>query len=115
MVKLTQVKDLETARQVIRLLEAENEKLHQRLQELVTENARLKGQDSSAQLQQELTHLQEQLALLKQSLFGASSEKRPKPAPQPPASEVSPSGPPPAEQRPAPAQPSVGHGPRAQP
>src|SRR5512143_3451565 len=32
MTRLTQVTDLETARQVIRLLEAENERLHQRLQ-----------------------------------------------------------------------------------
>jgi transposase len=115
MVKLTQVKDLETARQVIRLLEAENEKLHQRLQELVAENARLKGQEASEQLQQELAHLQEQLALLQQSLFGASSEKRKKPVPQPPAPEVSPPGEPSPEQRPLPPQPSVGHGPRAQP
>jgi transposase len=112
---LKQVKDLETARQVIRLLEAENERLHQRLQELVAENARLKGQEASAQWQQELAHLQEQLALMQQRLFGASSEKRRKPSPQPPAPEVSPVGPPPPEQRPPPTQPSAGHGPHAQP
>jgi len=115
MVKLSQVKDLETARQVIRLLEQENQRLHQRLQELVTENAQLKGQDSSAQLQQELAHLQEQLALFQQSLFGTSSEKRKKPVSEPPAAQASPPGEPSPEQRPQPSRLSVGHGPRAQP
>jgi transposase len=36
-----------------------NARLHQRLEALVEENARLKGQDAQAQLQLELTHLQE--------------------------------------------------------
>ncbi len=100
MVKLEQVTDLETARQVIRLLEAENERLHQRLQHLVAELARLKGQDASAQLQRELTKLQEQLALLQQRQFGPSSEKRPLASPV---------------ERPQRTQPPQGHGPRAQP
>jgi transposase len=73
MVRLEQVQDLDTAKQVIRLLEAENERLHQRLQELVVENARLKGQDAHEQLRRELALLQEQMALLQQRLFGASS------------------------------------------
>lgn len=115
MVKRTQVKDLETARQVIRLLEAENKKLHQRLQELVAENARLKGQDGSAQLQQELTQLQEQLALLQQQLFGASSEKRKKPAPESSAAQSAPPGPPAPEPRPQSTRQSSGHGPHPQP
>lgn len=113
MKRLKQVTDLETARQVIRLLEAENERLHQRLQELVAENARLQGKDGSAQWQQELAHLQEQLALLQQRLFGASSEKRRQP--EPPASEVALPGAPPPEPRPQLARQSSGHGRRAQP
>jgi transposase len=100
MVKPEQVTDLETARQVIGLLEAENERLHQRLQQLVAELSRLKGQDASVQLQRELTKLQEQLALLQQRQFGPSSEKRP----------LSPK-----VERPERAQPAQGHGPRAQP
>jgi transposase len=100
MVKLEQVTDLETARQVIGLLTAENERLHQRLQELVAELARLKGQDASARLQRELTKLQEQLALMQQRQFGPSSEKRP------PSPKVEQPQRPPAPQ---------GHGPRAQP
>ena len=102
MVPIDEVPDLDTAKQVLRLLQAENERLHRRLQELVAEIARLKGQDAQALLQRELTKLQEQLALMQQRLFGASSEKRPlclsrREQPQ---------------RTPAAAQ---GHGPRAQP
>lgn len=93
-----QLNDLETARQVATLLEAENARLHQRLEALVAENARLKGEDAQAQLQLELTHLKEQLALMQQRLFGASSEKRGEKPSRPPRVR---------EQR--------GHGPRDQP
>src|SRR5690349_11248436 len=97
MVPLAQVKDLETAKQMAALLEAENARLHQRLETLVQENARLKGEDAQARLQLELVQLKEQLALMQQRLFGASSEKRPSAAPA------------------APARQQRGHGPRAQP
>ncbi|ATB26885.1 IS66 family transposase [Melittangium boletus] len=100
MVPLGQVKDLETAKQMAALLEAENARLHQRLEALVQENARLKGEDAQARLQLELTQLQEQLARMQQRLFGASSEKRPS------AQQVAPA----ARER-----PQRGHGPRAQP
>lgn len=99
MVPIDELPDLDTAKQVARLLQAENERLHRRLEQLVAELARLKGQDAQQLLQRELTKLQEQLALVQQRLFGASSEKRKVSAPQPP-------------QR---SQPSQGHGPRAQP
>jgi transposase len=99
MVPIDELPDLDTAKQVARLLQAENERLHRRLEQLVAEIARLKGQDAQQLLQRELTKLQEQLALMQQRLYGASSEKRPVSAPQPP-------------QR---SQPSQGHGPRAQP
>ncbi|MCY1019264.1 hypothetical protein [Pyxidicoccus sp. MSG2] len=92
--------DLETAKQMAALLEAENARLHQRLELLVQENARLKGEDAQARLQLELTQLAEQLALIQQRLFGASSEKRK------PAVEATP---------PASARKQRGHGPRAQP
>ncbi len=59
-----------------------------------------KGEDGPARLQLEFTQLKEQLALLQQRLFGASSEKRP------PAAEATP---------PPKARKQRGHGPRAQP
>ena len=100
MVRIEQLKDLEAAKQVAALLEAENERLHQRLEQLVQENARLKGEDAQARLQLELTGLKEQLALLQQRLFGASSEKRQPPEKAPPPER---------------ARDQKGHGPRAQP
>jgi len=96
--RVEELRDLETAKQVARLLEAENERLHQRLLALVQENARLKGQDAQHTLQLELTHLKEQLVLMQQRLFGASSEKRGEKPPKPERVRA---------QR--------GHGPRAQP
>ena len=98
MVRVEQLRDLETAKQVASLLEAENARLHQRLEALVAENARLKGEDAQARLQLELEQLKEQLALMQQRLFGASSEKR---GQRPP--------------KPARAKPQRGHGPTAQP
>ena len=69
MVRLEQVKDLETAKQMAALLEAENARLHQRLEKLVQENARLKGEDAQQRLQLELVQLKEQLALMRQRLL----------------------------------------------
>src|SRR5690349_22255985 len=100
MVHLEHVKDLETAKHMAALLEAENARLHQRLELLVQENARLKGEDAQQRLQLELTQLKEQLALMQQHLFGASSEKRKL------AAEAT---------APASARKQRGHGPRAQP
>jgi transposase len=98
MTRVEQLRDLETAKQVAALLEAENARLHQRLEALVAEVARLKGEDAQAHLQLELTQLKEQLALMQQRLFGASSEKRGDRPPKPPR-----------------ARPQKGHGPKAQP
>ncbi|NPC53548.1 IS66 family transposase [Corallococcus sp. AB032C] len=98
MVRVEQLSDLETAKQVATLLEAENARLHQRLEALVAENARLKGEDAQEKLQLELMGLKEQLALLQQRLFGASSERLGDKPPKPPR-----------------AKPRRGHGPRAQP
>jgi transposase len=100
MVPIDELPDLDTAKQVARLLQAENERLHRRLEELVAENARLKGKDAQVLLQRELQKLQEQLALMQQRMFGASSEKR---KVSPPRGRVQSS------------QQPQGHGPRAQP
>jgi transposase len=63
-------------KQAALLLEQENARLHQRLQELIAENAKLKGHDGHKQLELEIVRLQEQMATLRQEMFGASSEKR---------------------------------------
>ncbi len=66
-------------KQAALLLEQENARLHRRLAELTAELARLKGNDGPKQLQLEIVRLQEQMATLRQEMFGASSEKRPSP------------------------------------
>src|SRR5437667_3714015 len=85
-------------RQVAVLLEHENQRLHDRLQQLTTELAQLRGQDASA-AQIHLEFLRELLAQRERALFGDSSEKRRRPdeSPQPTAAA------------------SNGHGPKAQP
>src|SRR5712691_888682 len=85
-------------RQVAVLLERENQRLHDRLQQLTTELAQLRGQDASA-AQTHLAFLRELLAQRERALFGDSSEKRSQ------ADEGL---------RPPPAPPT-GHGPKAQP
>ena len=72
--------DPELVKQAALLLEKENERLHKRLRELIEENAKLKGDDGQKQLQFEIVKLQEQMALLRRDMFGASSEKRPAPS-----------------------------------
>ena len=84
-------------KQAALLLEKENARLHARLQELIAENAKLKGNDAPKQLQLEIVRLQEQMATLRQAMFGASSEKRKASA-----------------ELPAPRPPRNGHGPRQQ-
>jgi hypothetical protein len=75
-------------KQAALLLERENARLRARLQELIAENAKLKGNDGPKQLQLEIVRLQEQMAMLRHEMFGASSEKRKAssalPAPKPP-------------------------------
>lgn len=79
-----------------RLLWRENEALHERLRKLTAEKLRLQGADAQA-LQLEIDQLQELLARREREIFGASSEKRPRPS----------------EAAPAPAERN-GHGPREQ-
>jgi len=63
-------------KQAALLLEHENARLHARLQQLTAEIAELKGNNGPKQLQLEIVRLQEQMATLRQEMFGASSEKR---------------------------------------
>jgi transposase len=91
---------LEVLREVALLLEQENRRLHQRIQQLTLTLARLQGQEGTSALQGELEALQELLSRREKALFGDSSEKRPGPAscaPEPPEPK-----------------PRKGHGPREQ-
>lgn len=84
-------------RQIARLLEAENARLHKRLEALVSQLAALQGKSGSELLQLELLKLQEQMAALQRRMFGRSSEKSPHTE----------------EQKTK--KPQRGHGPKAQP
>jgi transposase len=88
---------LEVLRQVALLLEQENRRLHERIQQLTLTLARLQGQDGTLILQGELDALKELLSRREQALFGDSSEKRPHPEPSVPEPK-----------------PRQGHGPREQ-
>jgi transposase len=99
--RIDEISDADTLRQVAVLLERENTRLHDRLQQLTTELAHLRGEDAAA-AQIHLEFLRELLAQRERALFGDSSEKRPRPA---------------APAAPAPAAPAPrrGHGPTTQP
>jgi transposase len=97
MVRIEDERDIETLRQIARLLDRENERLHARIAKLLEELATLKGQSSEA-VQQELLELRQLLAQREKALFGDSSEKR--------------GSTPSAPTRPKPTQP--GHGPTVQ-
>ncbi len=98
MISIHNEQRVDVLRKMALLLEQENHRLHQRIQRLTAELARLQGRDGTAALQMELSALQELLARREKALFGDSSEKRPQ-APEPAAS---------------PASPQKGHGPREQ-
>ena len=98
MLRLAQIRDLDTMRQVAVLLERENDRLHAQLAALTRELSQLRGEDASA-AQRQLEALKEILAHREQALFGDSSEKRPRAA----------------APTPAPPPPQRGHGPKPQP
>jgi len=75
--KINTIKDLDTAKQVATLLQKENERLHKRIEKLITQMAKLEGKDSSEQLAFELKILKEQMDSMQRRMFGSSSEKRP--------------------------------------
>lgn len=74
--RIDDIEDLDMARQVAQLLEKENARLHARVESLLRENASLRGEEGSKQLELELLRLQEQMKALQQRQFGASSERR---------------------------------------
>jgi transposase len=92
--------DIERLRQVAQLLEAENDRLHDKLIYLTRQLSGANGSDAT-RLQLELQLLQEQLNQRNQALFGASSEKSDRSADH---SDVSTAP-----------KPQKGHGPKAQP
>jgi transposase len=97
--RLDQIRDLDTMRQVAVLLERENDRLHAKLTVLTRELSQLRG-DGARAAQRQIEALQEILAHREHALFGASSEKRPHAPPAAPA---------------APPPPRRGHGPTPQP
>lgn len=94
------IDDAATLKELLRVYAAENSRLHARLQELVRENAELKGKGPQEQLTLELAKIQEQMAALQKRLFGDSSERRP------------PTDVPEDEERPKPKQKGHGHQPQ---
>ena len=76
MLKIEDISDADQLKQIAVLLQKENDRIHARLDELVHENAKLKGQDGDRQLELEIQKLQSQMSKLQKMMFGASSEKR---------------------------------------
>ena len=99
MINVSTETDIERLRQVAKLLQAENDRLHDRLVQLTEALSKAKGDDVD-RLQLELQLLKEQLHQRNQALFGTSSEKRSRSAKNN------------AEES---AQPRTGHGPKPQP
>lgn len=92
MLQVDRIQDAATLRQIARLLERENDRLHGQVRKLVEEITRLRGDDPA--------RLQRELALLEELL-----EKR----------EEAPEVPSPSATTPKERRPSNGHGPRLQP
>ncbi len=99
MVRIDTESDIEQLRRVARLLDAENQRLHKRLVELVRALQTAQGQDS-VQLELELSRLQDQLSRINQDIYGPCSEKR---------------GRRDGEKAPKEKKPQTGHGPTEQP
>lgn len=117
MLRLEQVRDLETLRTAALLLEQENRKLIDKVVELQRKLLAAEGKAPET-LQLELERLEQQLAQRNQALFGRSSEKRPGPDPHTPESDGATTDPAPSQDGPLrrdgkPRRP--GHGPRSQP
>ena len=76
MLRLDAIRDPEILRQIAKLLERENDKLHAKLQNLTRELSHLRG-DTAGAAQRQFDALKEILAQRERELFDASSEKRP--------------------------------------
>lgn len=94
------VQDVALLRQVIHLQEAEIARLHKQLVALTARLAQAEGKSESAALQLELVRLSEQLSTLQHKMYGAASEKTPRPPGTPEKKDK---------------LPQTGHGPTAQP
>lgn len=99
MMRIEQINDVDTLRQVAVLLDRENHRLHERLAKLASEIDHLKGRGATT-LQLELEALKEVLAQRERAIFGDKTERRPRTE----AGEAS------GERA-----PQRGHGPRQQP
>jgi len=75
MSKVTEIRDPNTLKEVASHLENTVIRQHKEIAKLRLENARLRGQDVSPQM--ELTLLKEQLEAMNRAMFGTSSERRP--------------------------------------
>jgi transposase len=102
MSKVTDIRDPKALQEVASHLENTVVRQHKEIARLRLENARLRGQDVSPQMEFDL--LKEQLDAMKRSMFGLSSERRP---------ENSGNGDQKQDKREK--KPKSGHGPRSQP
>jgi transposase len=75
-IAIERIDDAATLRQVALLLQKENEKLHDKLRELLRRLAAAEGGSADAQLALELEKLQRQVNALQHQMFGQSSERR---------------------------------------
>ena len=76
MSKVTEIRDPNTLQKVASHLEKTVIRQHKEIAKLRLENARLRGQDVSRET--ELMLLKEELEAMRRSMFGTSSERRPK-------------------------------------
>lgn len=78
MADIDSTRDVDTLRQMAKLLEFENGLLAKRIEELALENAALRGDEAPKQLEFEVETLTEQVDRFQRAMFGDSSEKRPR-------------------------------------
>jgi transposase len=97
MVRIEDERDIEVLRQVARLLDRENERLHTKLEKLMRELSTARG-ESAESAQRQIEELQQLLSQRERTLFGDSSEKRSR-----------------STSESAPRKKQKGHGPTAQP
>ena len=102
MSKVTEIRDPNTLQEVASHLEKTVIRQHKEIAKLRLENARLRGQDVSPET--ELMLLKEQLEAMTRSMYGTSSERRPKNDDNGDQTKD-----------PGKGKPKSGHGPRSQP
>lgn len=105
MLDIDRINDLDQLKQVTRLLQRENDRLHERLVELTRELAKLRGEQAQTRLALEITKLRKQMGAFQQQLQKAVERAGSLGSQQ--AADGAEAGGEPIPQR--------GHGPRAQP